>query len=88
MSELIGAGLPALFFVALIALLVGAFKSVQKSRFWAARYRAATPSERRRLDERMESDSDLESHMRPLAWWEILVAAAITACMMAWMAHV
>jgi hypothetical protein len=87
MNAFVGPILFALFVAGVIALFVRGFRSIRISRALASRYRAATTHERRQLERHMESDLDLESHMRPLAWWEILVAVTITTGMLAWVAH-
>jgi hypothetical protein len=62
---------------ALAVLLVSWVRAVRRSRALVRHYRAVGGAERHRLDRRMEWDSELEAHMRPLARWEIFVGAAI-----------
>jgi hypothetical protein len=67
---------------ALAVLVVSWVRAVRRSRALVRHYRAAGDAERHQLDKRMEWDSELEAHMRPLACWEIFVGAAIVLGML------
>jgi hypothetical protein len=61
----------------LLVLAVAWIRAIQRSRTMVSQYRRADVWERLRLARRMEHDSELEAYMRPLAPWEIAVAAII-----------